>query len=126
MNDKPSENGVLTLSLEFQEIPLKIKGADGVERDYVLREMDGKERDGFLNVISNRQRVSGSGKVIGVKNNDELMAELIHRSLYDDQGKRVPKKEIQSWPASVQNTLMLKAQKLSALDEESIQTAKNS
>lgn len=113
-------------SLELEEIPIKIKDKNGTTLEYSLRELDGFERDKYLNSLSDRIRIDVNGKPSGVKNFDGLQASLLSKCLWDAEGKLVPISVVQKWPARVQSSLFEQAQKLSGLDDKSSQDqAKN-
>jgi len=116
-------NEVLSFVLEREERPVTIGG-----EAYVLIELDGKERDKYLNVLGGRLRHGPDGKAGGVKDFDGLQASLIAASLCKVVGsERVPVKQhiIQSWPARVVSGLFEAARDLSALDEKEKDEAKN-
>jgi len=88
--------------------------------DYVLRELDGKERDRYLNSLGNRMKTSPNGGQ-SLKNFDGLQASLITASLFKlEGGERVAVKEatVQAWPARVLTGLFNAAKELSALGDE--------
>lgn len=88
------------------------------EKNYYLLELDGTERDGYLNTVSSRIRVGADGKG-QVKNFDGFQATLIAKSLHDaDTNEKVQLKVIQKFPAKVQGALFKAAQDLSGLDLE--------
>lgn len=117
---------VLEFTLERAFIPVRIKNptTDRVT-EYKLQELDGTERDKYLNVLGSRMKVTGKGIPAGVKDFKDLQADLVSRSLVDADGTQVPVAMIQRWPVSIQTKLFKMAQKLSALEEESEKDAKN-
>ncbi len=123
MSEEKSEE--LSFDLEVVQKPVKIRTPEGVVKNYVLKELNGTERDKFLNNMSARMRTDPSGKPTGLKTFDGLQSYLISRSLFDEEGKLVSEKEINSWPARVQAALFTEAQKLSGLDQGAEETVKN-
>jgi len=113
----------LSFDLEREERPVTIGG-----EAYVLIELDGKERDKYLNVLGGRLRHGADGKPGGVRNFDGLQASLIAASLRKVDGeekKPVPLNTIQGWPARVVTGLFEAARDLSALDEKEKDEGKN-
>jgi len=106
----------LDFSLDRDERPVKIGG-----EDYVVLELDGRERDIYLNNVSARMRVDKDGKPSGVKNFTGLQSSLLAlatRKIVDGEKKPVPEKEIQAWPSKVQSKLFDIAKELSDLGDE--------
>jgi hypothetical protein len=116
----------LEFSLDRRTIPVTLKDSKtGTSRTYTLRELDGTERDRYLNLLAARTKVGKDGKPQGIKDFKDLQADLVSKSLLDDNGENVPTNMIQKWPVSVQAKLFKMAQKLSALEDESEKEAKN-
>jgi len=107
--------------LDLKEYPFALT-KDGAREEYVIREMTGRERDAYLtalNAMMGGQAGSASGKVDmqKIRSFDGIEAELLSRVIFKE-GKPVPKATVQSWKASVQHKLFLKAQKLTGLGDE--------
>jgi len=116
----------LEFSLDRRTIPVTLNDSKtGTSRTYTLRELDGTERDRYLNLLAARTKVGKDGKPQGIKDFKDLQADLVSKSLLDDNGENVPTNMIQKWPVSVQAKLFKMAQKLSALEDESEKEAKN-
>lgn len=116
----------LEFSLDRRTIPVVLNDSKtGTSRTYALRELDGTERDRYLNLLAARTKVGKDGKPQGIKDFKDLQADLVSKSLLDDNGENVPTNMIQKWPVSVQAKLFKMAQKLSALEDESEKEAKN-
>lgn len=107
----------LSFSLEREEIPVRVGDVD-----YVLIELDGKERDRYLQDVGKRIRTNREGNAAGVKNFDGMQAFLVSLSLKKEAGggdrEDVPVTTIQKWPAKVVSALFDKARELSALGKE--------
>lgn len=121
--EAPPEAPQEEILLEAQaEEPIKIKGRDGVVRDYTLREMDGDDLGRWMNAIHERLSEKKGSKFRGnghAKTDYRGMhADLISLCLYDADGKRVSKDVIRKWPASLQSTLFKKSQRLNGLDDD--------
>ena len=116
--DPKNEN--LEFSLERIEKPVTIGG-----KAYVLRELDGKQRDTYLNGLSQRVRIV-DGKPAGLKSFDGLQASLLALCLYENiaGGEPVPAATIQAWPATVVTRLYEVAREMNGLDEEEEGTKK--
>lgn len=106
----------LVFTLEREEIPVVIDS-----QEYVLQELDGSERDRYLNGLTNRMRVNNKGDLAGIKNFDGLQASLVAASIRLVDGlerKPVLLKTVQGWPAKVVKQLFDAARELSGLDDE--------
>ena len=103
-----------TLSLAEKSVVIDGEG-------YVLRELDGKERDTYLNDLSARTRIGANGKPAGVKDFVGLHAGLLAKALKKVVGNErqdIDKKAIQSWPASTVSKLFDIAKELSGLGND--------
>jgi hypothetical protein len=108
---------VLEFDLDCQEQPVKIAG-----EDYVLVELNGKQRDKWLTNIGNRRKTDKKGNPIGGFNFDGMQAALVTECLFkvaaDGTRTGVPIETIQRWPAKVSGGLFDAARGLSGLDED--------
>ena len=115
----------LCFDLEIKHYPVKFKEKDGTISELVLHELDGTQRDKFLNQLGDRTRIMKDGTT-KMKNYDGMQADLLHRCLYrKDTEKYLTVKEIQQLPSRVVNKLFSKAQKISDLGESDSDEAKN-
>lgn len=103
----------LNFTLERQERPVTISG-----QTYVLIELDGKQRDNYLNGIGQRLRHTPDGKPAGLKSFDGLQASLIALTMRDSAGKAVPIDVIQSWPARVVSKIYDAAREMNGLGDD--------
>lgn len=104
-------------SLEKQERPVTIGG----ER-YVLIEIDGKQRDTYLDGLAGRLKYNADGKQAGLKSFAGLQASLVAVALrkLDIAGNKQPValETIQSWPARVLSKLHTYAKEMNAIGDE--------
>lgn len=108
----------IELDLAFVEKTVNIKDANGETKQYILRELDGKGRDKYMNSIQNRAKFDEAGKPIGAKNFDGILSGLLAMCLFDGETKKlVPELTIQAWPARVQEVLFNEAKLLSKLED---------
>ena len=114
----------MKLSLKRKEFKVVLE-SEGVETPYLLREMNGKERDSHLTSIADRMKYDAKGNVKGLKSFDGLHAALLTRTLFTEDGKPVSVDVIQDFPASVVSKLFDKSQEINALDDDSAKEAKN-
>src|SRR5262245_53402741 len=106
----------LKFETKFKSVPVTIAGSDGKEQQYELRELSGDARDEYVQDTGNRVRFGADGKPAGLKDFKGMQAKLISMSLFDAQGKNVPAKEINNWPATIVSALYKECQKISALN----------
>jgi len=107
---------VLNFSLTREEMPVRI--GDG---DYVLQELDGAERDRYLQDVGGRIRIAKDGNAAGVKNFKGMQAFLVSLALKKQVSgdlENVPVDTIQGWPSKVVSGLFDAARELSGLDKE--------
>ncbi len=108
----------LIFSLVREETPVSLVSKDGVKRRYIVREMDGRDRDSYLTKMGNKMKLGADGKVIGITSFDGLQAALLCLCLFDEEDKAVPIKDIQEYPAKVQSELFKIAQTINGLDKD--------
>jgi len=108
---------VMRLSLRRQEVTVIL--VDGQqERRWKLRELNGTERNQYLDKMSSRFKIGKDGKAVGIKNFDGFQADLLRASLLDEKGEPVSAEVIEALPSSTQQELFKRAQRLSGLDTE--------
>jgi hypothetical protein len=86
----------------------------GVTAEYSLREMDGTQRDTYLN--GQRQRTTIRDGHVEIKDFKGHYSALLALCLYDPEGKLVPEKIIQTYPTSAQAALFDAGQQINKLD----------
>ena len=107
----------LSFDIELKEQPVELVSPDGTKKDYLLKEMDGRGRDKYMNQLQ-LNMVMKDGKPQGLKNYEGLYAELLTKTLFDkESGKFASKEFIQGLPARVSSKLFTAAQTLNALNE---------
>lgn len=109
----------LRVSLRRKEVPVVLEDDEGgVEKKWALRELDGTERNKYLNKMTSRVKISRDGKAVGIKSFDGFQADLLKVSLFDENDEPISVEEIEGLPSSTQQTLFEKAQELSGLDTD--------
>jgi hypothetical protein len=130
LNTDTQNNGQEVLSFDLQKKTLLVDliDAEGVTHHYLLTELDGRERDNYLNGLSKRVTSGVNGKT-KVSNFDGLQAALLvvcmREQLADGQTRKLKPEEVQAWPARVQTLLFEKAKAMSGLDDDAEDDAKN-
>lgn len=126
MKSKP-ENGTETnkpeirkFTLTRKEVPVEIDG-----QLYTLLEMDGKQRDQYLNHVGGKMKTTSEGKPAGLKDFNNLQSRLISQHLKDLEGEYVKEDVINTYPASVVSGLAEMCREISGLDDEGEEEAKN-
>lgn len=108
-----------------KRVSLKLKDAKGVTKQFWLIGMNGTERENYIDSMQKRVKMNKKGDVIGMSTMVGVHADLIGRHMQDDQGKKVPPSFINSLPADVQARIARRCRKISGLDEEAQEAAKN-
>lgn len=106
---------MLEFTLDLKEIPVRLKSGENV-KEYVLREMTGKQRDQYLTELNKRMKIDSTGKA-SLSSFDGLQAELLTRCLFEGDAS-ISKEELQSYPSNTQSKLFNEAQKLNGLDAD--------
>jgi hypothetical protein len=106
----------LRFSLRKKEIEVIMEDDAGEELKMVLREMDGDERDAYLNGLKDRMTVKGD--TARIKNFAGHQVALIKRCLFyaGVDGAAVEESKIKKFPSSVQSDLFEAAHTLCGLD----------
>ena len=103
-------------SLVLKREVVELEGPSGVEAYYV-EELDGVDRDSYLNLLGKKTRYDNAGKPVGLKTFDGLHVALVGLSLHKADGALVAKGVIEKYPAGVIEALFDMAQDLSVLTE---------
>ena len=117
------ENGPVTCSADLDEIEVTLtrKGL-ATPQVCILRELDGEERDKYMN--SQRNKIEREGK--SLKDFTDVQSSLIAQCLYDKStGERIPLAEVRKLPSKTQMTLHKLCIELSGLGDSSEEQAKN-
>ena len=125
-----------TFDLALDEAIFKIKDGKDINY-YVIQELDGDERDEYMNAMKPRLETDEFGNSQPA-NYKGLAALLLTRCIQrvrvegEDEDARVveylgyvTKEEVNSWGSKMQMALMSEAQKMSGLTDEAIRKAKN-
>ncbi len=107
----------MRFTLKREEIAIILETTDGTEKNFVLREMVGKDRDAYMTKMGSKMKYSPAGKVIGMKSFDGLQASLLERCFFDEEDKLVSQIEIQAFPTKTQTELFKIANKMNGLDQ---------
>lgn len=115
MSEKNKLPTSLNLSLTLREIPVTLE-RNGKKEQYVLKELNGQDRDAHLNDSTGRVKMLADTPV--VKDFKGMQADLVARSLYTVPGnERMSADAInRDFPASVIEALYNAARELSGLD----------
>jgi hypothetical protein len=114
-NDTPeTDDTPLRFTLKRKEKPVIVTDSEGNDKEYVMRVMDGTQRDAWQDDFGSRLQPAG------------MYAGLIKRTLFDPKAKKyVEPVTINSWPAEVVKDLYEACRKFNGLDTEGEETAKN-
>ena len=107
---------ILRLKLVRKETPVILEGEDGEEKKFTLKELNGAERNKYLNKMKHRVKMGADGKTATITDFNGFQADLLYVSLFDENNEAVPVAEIENLPSSTQQALFEKSQNLSALD----------
>ena len=117
----------LVFSVVLKEIPVKIKEADGAEKIYKLKELTSAQRKKYNESFDVKvEMVDGEVKASAGDGFKMFSAqEFLALCLYDENDKLVPENVLADYPSTVTAGLHEEALKLSGLDKDSLETAKN-
>lgn len=113
-----NEHEPMEFVLEQAEIPVTLKDPKTGEVIHcIMRELDGRQRDAYLNSLARRMKTGKGGQV---RDFSGLYANLISRCLIDRETRepRFKEDQIQAFPSSVQSALFKKAQEISGLGDD--------
>lgn len=123
------ENEPLEVSLDLKTRPVSLKAKDKhgviVPIKGELREMDGTARDEWMTFVSSKAKFGPDGKPTGAKDFKGVYSFLLVRTLFKDDGTPFNEKEINGWSSSAQEVLFKASTKLSGVDTEAEEDAKN-
>lgn len=115
---------MLKLKADPSILPVEIEFGGQVV-SYEMRQLSGTTRDMYLENMTKRMKYNSQGDAVGVNSVRNAQAELITLCLFDTAGKNVPVATIQQWSSGTVQTLFEEAQKLSGLNKEAKEEAKN-
>lgn len=131
-NGKPADPDVLVVKSRRRTKKVRIEddfdAEPGTETglpagDYVLRELIGTDRDEFVDLSLARAKRNETGAYIGYQTRD-LEAILVHKCLFDKDGKQLPIAVIKGASASTLTALYLACEELCALNKVGVDKAK--
>jgi hypothetical protein len=103
----------LQFTLELKEQKVELSGTP-----YAIRELNGRDRDAYLDLVGNRVKYV-NGVQTGMTSYAGLQSGLLAKCLVNlDTNTAVPESTIASFPSSVLTELFKIAQKLNGLDKE--------
>jgi len=120
--------GELRFSTVLKEIPVFLTGKDGIEKKFSLRELTGAQRAIYNESFDIKIEMDANGKakaVAGEGFKSFSAKQFLAMCLYDENGKPVPEEIIDNYPATMLGQLHTAALKLSGLDKEALEAAKN-
>lgn len=83
----------------------------------LVRELDGREREQYQKLIHDRTNYGPRGERLGMKEGGAgLWTPLLHLSVVDEQGVRIPESELDAWPTTLREELYILAADLSKLE----------
>lgn len=107
----------LSFVLKLKEVSVRITDLDGQEHAFVLQELNGRDRDVYLDQMGDRMKWNVAGKTSGLKNYKGIQTGLLALCLYDENGDLVKKEALQGYPSSALSDMYDAATELSALDK---------
>ena len=105
-------------TVKRKTIAIMIEHEDGTEHAYTLKELDGNERDQYMNRVSKKMK---SRVEQGLKDFSGMCSDLLSMSIYDENSKLVTAKVVQSWPSSTQIELFKMAANLSKVSGKDLE-----
>ena len=117
----------LKFSVVLKEISVILTGKDSVEKNYTLRELTGAQRAEYNESFDVKiEMKDGEVKAVAGEGFKMMPAnQFLSMCLYDESNILVSEEVIGSYPSTVVNELHTAALKLSGLDKEALETAKN-
>jgi hypothetical protein len=115
-----TERRVEEFDLELEEMDVKLK-LNGQVRECVLRELDGFERDQYLN--SQRGKIERGTQ--NLRDFSDVQSSLISACLFEKNGERIPVKEVREFPSKVQMRIYKLCMELNGFDIVAEQESKN-
>jgi len=116
------ETEPVRFNLRLKQIPVVLEDDNGQDHSFTIRELSGHDIESFLE--ENRSRVDlelddkGKTRVKSIKSYKGLHTSLLKLCLYDEQGVRVPVKDIDRYPHEVQKKLYEIAQDINGLKDK--------
>lgn len=125
-----SEDTPLRFSLRRKEKPIILEDENGQEKQYVMRDMDGSQRDAWQDDFSSRLSPTGKddkgNTMFKITKWSGMHSGLIKRVVFDPEKKKyIEPATINSWPGDVVQSVYEECRKFCGLDKESEEEAKN-
>ncbi len=118
----------LKFSVVLKEIPVKLTGADGVEKSYKLKELTSTQRAAYNEGFDFKIEMTEGGVAKATAGEGFKLPsakKFIAMCLYDADNKPVKEAVIGDFPSTVVQELHTAALKLSGMDEKALKKAKN-
>ena len=117
----------LSFDLKLKEVPVSVTTLDGQKKSYIVRELDGLQREHYNKDFDINMTLVDGKPQIQTGENFKLPSEIEIRAmcLYDENGKVVSKEALEKYPSTVVTSLHKIALELSGLDKDSQAKAKN-
>lgn len=116
----------LKFSTVLKELSVVLTSKDG-EKNYKLRELTGGQRNIYNKSFDVKFEMVGNKPKIIAGQDFEMMSssKFLAMCLYDETDKLIPESVISAYPDTTVSGLHTEAMKLSGMDKESLETAKN-
>lgn len=120
----PEDTNEFSLVCAEEEITLIDK--NGTPRPHILRELTGDERDKWVNMMKGKMNFdTKTGKPTGLKSVDGVESDLVFKTLWTLEGKKVPIKQISAFPSKTLSLLFKRCLKINGLDNKAEEREKN-
>lgn len=118
---------MLDFNVVLEEIPVSITGADKIKRILMLRELNGSQREIYDSNFKFNVEMDGDEAKAVVSDDFKPFpaVDFVAMCLHTEDGKLVEKDIIEAYPARVIKGLHEAALKLSGMDTDSVEAAKN-
>jgi hypothetical protein len=117
----------LKFNVKLKETPVTIVDENNEEKIYKLKELTGEGRAKYNDNFDYKiEIVDGEAKATAGDNFKVMSSfEFLAMCLYDENDKLVPVGTIKKYPATMTDALQLEGLKISGMDKESLEAAKN-
>ena len=118
----------LKFSTILKNVPVFITGKDGVEKEYVLKELNGAQRAVYDSAFDVKIEMDAKGKakaVAGQNFKSLSSAQFLALCLYDEKDHLVKEDVINTYPSTMLDKLHKKGLDLSGLGRKALEAAKN-
>jgi len=117
----------LEFSIVLKELPVVLRGKDEIAKNYKLKELTSKQRNKYNESFDVKFEMEGTKAKVQAGDAFRMVSatEFLAMCLYDEEDKLVPEGKLHEFPASVTTKLHAAALKLSGMDAEAVELAKN-